>query len=174
METRLRRVFPPDRAPAEALPPPLVPEGTHRDRRCSRRAVLTRTVSERSPSATHSRRPMSWAQIEAGGPYSAGVRMPRMQPPMLRHTYVATMLDAGVTPPRPWAVTANRGRRAKDQPLDHADDRTRRAECVVDVAGARGAVGTAGDPPLRSRKSGRRPRSRPRVLLLVHRTGCTS
>jgi integrase/recombinase XerD len=28
---------------------------------------------------------------------TAGIRMPRMHPHMLRHTYVTTMLDAGVT-----------------------------------------------------------------------------
>ena len=30
-------------------------------------------------------------------PTSAGIRMPRMHPHMLRHTFVTTMLDAGVS-----------------------------------------------------------------------------
>ena len=96
--TDLRRETRPPRAAGrrqghQDRPRPLPPAVARADRPSRRRAtdgpILLDTP--RRPDGPARRHPPPAPLAEA-----AGVRLPRMHPHMLRHTYVTTMLDAGV------------------------------------------------------------------------------
>ena len=69
--------------------------------------AIDRAVADRpsDPILLQPHRPAAWTgtpppAASARSPRPAGIQLPRMHPHMLRHTYVTTMLDAGVRPPR--------------------------------------------------------------------------